>query len=125
MCAAAPEIELSEKITDDVVIVAGVQRNLFAPATIDNCANHIDSLVSVEWRDLNGNNILDFGELPPEFVTQNTPSDGWLKVKANHWGDCGNRAGVRYQFCGWTLAHCRQTQQHGIIAQQFRQFGLC
>jgi hypothetical protein len=77
-CAPAAEIEFSQQITENIVIIAGVKSDIVTPSTLDYGANHIESLIAVKRRDFDGDNISNFGELSPELIRQYTPANSWL-----------------------------------------------
>ena len=70
-----------EKVEDDVVVVAGIERD-FAAGFGDG-ADDIESLVAIEGSDFDGDDIFDFGELSPEFVRENAATDGGLQIEAD------------------------------------------
>src|SRR5258706_6115489 len=61
------EAKWSNEISDDVVIIAGVERDVVA-RRFGNGAHDIERLISVERGDLDGDDILDFAEFSPERV---------------------------------------------------------
>ena len=75
-----------------MVIVSCVQGNLASPARIGNGPHDFDGLVAIERRYLDGDDILDFGELPPELVIQRPSSDCRLQVEADDGKDRGDGA---------------------------------
>src|ERR1039458_4297194 len=59
---AAPDPERSEEVHDNAVVVPRVQRDLRGASGIRHRANHIERLVSVERRDLDGDHVLHLRE---------------------------------------------------------------
>jgi hypothetical protein len=53
------------KSSHDAVVVAGVERDVIASG-LDHRADDIERLVAVERRDLDGDDVVDFGEAAPE-----------------------------------------------------------
>ena len=59
------EAEWCDQVHDDVVVIAGVEGDIVA-ARFGDGAHHIQSLVSVEGSDLDGDDIVNFRKSPPE-----------------------------------------------------------
>src|SRR5690242_4101700 len=79
----ATQIKFGEEIDEDVVVIACIECDLLCATGLHNRTNHIKCLVSVERRDLDGHNVIDLRELPPEFEGQNTSAYRWLQIKTN------------------------------------------
>ncbi len=56
----------SQQVEHDVVVVAGVERDPIGGAGLDDAAHHVERAVAVERRDLDGDDVLDRREAPPE-----------------------------------------------------------
>src|SRR6202030_1195623 len=82
---AAAEIELREQVGNDVVVVAGVERDFRGASGLYHCAHDIQRLIAVERRDFNSDDILDFRELAPKRVRQRPPAHAGLEVEADDW----------------------------------------
>ena len=63
--ALALESKRRDQVHDDVVVIAGVERDVLAGG-IDNSSDHIKRLVAIEWGNLYGDHIFDFSEAPPK-----------------------------------------------------------
>src|SRR5258708_7737459 len=74
------EPEWREQVQDDVVIVAGIEGDIFSTC-LDQCPDDIQRLIAVERRDLNRNDILDFSEASPKSIGQQSSAGGGLKIK--------------------------------------------
>src|SRR5260370_17995938 len=85
----------SEKIHGDIVIIAGVECDV--SAGFGDGADDIQGLVTVEWRNLDGDNIFNLGELAPEFVGKYAAAHGRLQVKTNERYDLRHFSGVSYE----------------------------
>ncbi len=75
----------SEEVHNDVVVVAGVER--YVAAGFGYGADNVERLVTIEGGDLDGDDVFDFGEFFPEFVTENAAADGWLQVETDDGDD--------------------------------------
>src|ERR1700687_3099946 len=67
-----------EKIHRDIVIIPGVERDV--SARFSNSADDIEGLVTVERRNLDGDNLFNFRELAPESVGKYAAPHGGLQV---------------------------------------------
>src|SRR6267154_4114987 len=105
----------SEKIHGDIVIIAGVERDV-SPGFGDG-ADDIQRLVTVEWRNLDGDNIFNLGELAPEFVGKYAAAHGRLQVKTNERYDVRHFSAVSYEGCVLRNFHGGQAQQARAVAQ--------
>src|SRR5579862_546847 len=59
------EIKCRKQVSQNVVVISGVQGNLLGTPRMGQCAYHIDGLVAIEWCNLNGNHVLDLKETTP------------------------------------------------------------
>ncbi|VBB38926.1 hypothetical protein TRIP_E160150 [uncultured Spirochaetota bacterium] len=77
---------LGEQVEDDVVVVAGVESDRIFLARVADGAHNVEGAVAVEGGHFNGQDVVDHGEGPPEFVGQDAPANVRLEVEA-HQGD--------------------------------------
>src|SRR6267154_650283 len=87
----------SEQIHDDVVVVAGVERDV--AAGFGDGADDVKSLVAIEGSDFDGGDVFDFGELAPEFIRENAAADGRLEIDsddANEWSGAAAVGAVHF-----------------------------
>src|SRR5262245_12282035 len=105
-----------EEIKEDVVVVARVERDVIA-ADFRDSADHIERLVAIERRDLDGDDVLDPGKAPPERVRQHASAHRRLKVEAEQREDFGNAATVVKQFVLARVAKRTKTEQTRVEAQ--------
>ena len=71
-----------EQIEDDVVVVAGVERDVVAAGFGDG-ADDIDRLVAVEGRHLDGDDVANFREAAPEREREHASADRGLKIETD------------------------------------------
>ena len=69
------EIETGQEVRQNVVVVSGVESDVPGAAGLNDGPDHIQRLISIKWRDLDGNHIFDLHKTPPELKTQNAPAD--------------------------------------------------
>src|SRR5882724_6277571 len=79
------KIILGEQVEQNVVIVAGIECDLTGASRVGDGSYDVDSLVTIEGCNLDGNNIFNFRELAPKFIRQNAAANGGLQVKAHYW----------------------------------------
>ena len=65
----ALEAERRDEVADDVVVVAGVERDVVA-ARFGDGADHVERLIAIERRDLDRHDPRNLRETPPERVRQ-------------------------------------------------------
>lgn len=112
-----------EEIGHDVVVVAGVERDIITSG-LDHGANDVDGLVAVERRDLDGDDVFDLREATPERVAQHASADAGLKIKAHDRQHLGHGAAVRDHVVLGSIAHRAEAEQTGMITERTQQFGL-
>ena len=74
--------EFRQQVGHDVVVVAGVERNLAAASRFRHAAHDVERLVAIERRDLDGDDVGNPGELCPEGARQHASAHGRLQIKA-------------------------------------------
>src|SRR6266576_2827831 len=84
-----------QKIHGHIVIIAGVERDV--SAGFGDGADDIQRLVTVEWRNLDSDNIFNLGERAPEFVGKHAAAHSLLQVKTNQRYDFRYFSGVNYE----------------------------
>src|SRR5467141_1415927 len=112
-----------EKVDGDIVIIAGVERDV-SPGFGDG-AGDIQGLVTVEWRNLDGDDIFNLGEFAPEFVGEYAAAHGRLQVKTNQRYDFRYFSGVSYERRIIRIFHGGQAQQARAVSQTREQLRFC
>ena len=87
------EAEGREKVSDDGVIVSGVERDVVT-AGLGDRTNDVEGLVAVEGSDLDGDDVFDFNEATPEGIRQRATADAGLQVEADDGEHLGDGAAV-------------------------------
>src|SRR5260221_6243569 len=100
-----------EQVTHDVVVIAGVQRNLLHPIGLAYGPHHVECLVPVESGNLDGSNILVLRKPAPEIKTQNSPTNGRLQIKAKYRNDLVYRVHPLDQFFLRKIGKSAATEQ--------------
>jgi hypothetical protein len=84
----------------------------------------IERLVAVEGRDLDGDDILDFGELLPKRAREHFSAHGGLEVKTDDRDDFGDLAAVSDHFGLGGRFEGSEAEQRGIVTELAKQCGL-
>ena len=72
------DIERQREVEQNVVVIAGVERDAIQGAARRYAAQDVEGAIAVEWCDLNTDNVLDRGETAPEIgAKHNAPTAGW------------------------------------------------
>ena len=64
--AVVAQVERQREIEQDVVVIAGIERDAVECAGGADAAQHVERAIAVERRDLDGDDIVDRGKAPPE-----------------------------------------------------------
>ena len=105
----------SEQVHYDVVVVAGVERNV--AAGFGDGAHDVKSLVTIEGSDFDGGDIFDFGECAPELVRENATADGRLKIEADDGNNLCDGAAMREENGVSCMRKCRKTEEAGVVTK--------
>jgi len=109
--------ERGHQIEHDVVIVSGIKANAILGARRNDATDHIQRAITVERRDLDRYDLLNFSETAPKVCRQRNAAYGGLQIKAEKRNAIGDRATMRDQFAFTGSFHCGQTQEPGMIAE--------
>ncbi len=104
------------QIQNDVVVVPRVEGDVVAPGLRDR-ADHVERLVAIERRDLDGCDVLQLCEPPPERVRQRPAAHRRLKVETDQRYHLSHAPAVRDKPVVIGVFHRRQAEQAGMIAQ--------
>ena len=113
---SAAQSKRREQVHHDVVVIAGVERDVVTPR-VDHGADNIDRLIAIERRDLDRGNIFDLGKLPPERVGQNSPAHRRLKIETDQRNHPRNLAAMIEHLRFACIAHRSETEQAGVISK--------
>src|SRR5437868_15247292 len=89
--AALAQVERQCEVEQDVVVVAGIKRYPIERACGGDAAQHVESAVAIERRDLDGDDIVDQRESPPELSTEDDTADCRLQIKPDQWNFARHR----------------------------------
>src|SRR5215212_9797412 len=79
--ATIAQVERQCQVEQDVVVVTSVERYSIERACGRDAAQHIERAVAMEWRNFDGDDIVDQGKAPPELGTKDDPADRRLQIK--------------------------------------------
>src|SRR6267378_2053657 len=105
----------SEKVHGDIVIIAGVERDV--SLRFSDGADDIQGMVTVEGRNFDGDNIFNLGELAPEAIRKYAATHGRLQVKTNERHDFGHFSAVSYEDRIIRNFHGGQAQEARVVSQ--------
>ena len=71
--AVVAQIERQHQIEQDVIVIAGIERDAVERAGRCDAAQHVEGAIAVERRDLDRDDIVDRGKAPPESGSRITP----------------------------------------------------
>src|SRR4030095_10941377 len=86
--------------------------------------HHVESLVAVKARNLDGHDVFDLREPPPERIRQHLATDGRLKIEADERNDVRDGTAVCDQFVFGSAFHSAEVEQTCVIAVFIGQCGL-
>src|SRR5262245_47858278 len=107
------ETEWREEISNDGVIVAGVECNVVAPG-FSNGADHINRLIAVERRNLDGDDIFDRRQPLPEGMREQTASRCRLQIESEQRQCLSHRCAVGEQVVIAGLRESSERNQAGM-----------
>src|SRR5215210_7226279 len=112
-----------DQVDDDAVVVAGVEGDVGAPGFNDG-ADDVEGLIAVEGGDFDGDDVVDFGEAPPEFIAKHSAADGGLEIEADDRNYLRDFAGVGDELFFGGFFHGAEAEKAGVIAEFFQQAGF-
>src|SRR5262245_47444708 len=86
--------ERRDEIGDDMVVVAGVERDAILRAGGNDTEGDVQRLVAIERGHLDGNHVIDASKARPKPARQGDTADGGLEIKADHGQLARNAAAV-------------------------------
>jgi len=111
-----------EEVEDDVVVIAGIERNI--AAGFGHGADDIQSLITIERSDFDGDDIFDFGEFAPEIVREDATADSRLKIKTDDGKNLCDGAAVGEE-CGFGSVRKRgEAEETGVVAKLGKESGF-
>ncbi len=66
-----------------MVVIAGIERDAVERARGGDPTQHVDGAITVERRDLDGDDIVDFGKPPPEIGAEDDAADRRLQIETD------------------------------------------
>src|ERR1700730_1578853 len=84
----------SKQVEQNIIVIAGIQGDLFGAPRFGKGANYFEGLIAIERRHLDGYYVFDITAFMPESVRKNAPTDAGLEVKSDDGHDRGNGSRV-------------------------------
>src|SRR6185437_1768381 len=116
-CAVAAEIKFREQIDQDVVIVAGIKSDFVFAAGIEHGTDHVNSLIAIERRHFDGDDILDLDKFAPEAIRKDLSAGERLQIKADNRQNGSDSFSAIQMFVLSERLQTAHAEQRGIIAQ--------
>ena len=122
--ALVAQIERQRKVEQDVVVIAGIERDAVERARGGDAAQHVERAVAVERRDLDGDDVVDGGKAPPEIGTEDHAADRRLQIKSDQRYFARHRLAMRDDLVFGSRFHCGETEQSCVITDAARDLGF-
>src|SRR5690606_35153213 len=89
---AAGDVEAvaGEEVSDDIVVISGIEGDFVGPAGCSDGLKDVQRLVAIEGGDLYGMDVGDFDETAPEGLGQRHAADVLLQIEAYEGDDLGD-----------------------------------
>ena len=113
-----------QQIGDDVIVVAGVERDAILGVSLRDADRDVERAIAVERGDLDRHDVVDGGEPRPESARQRNTAHRGLQVEADQRHLVGDSRAVLDQLVLARALQRGERQQHGVIAQRARGPGL-
>ena len=121
--AVAERREGREQVEHDLVVVAGVERDVRA-ARIRDGAQHVERLIAIERRDLDRDHLRNLGEAAPELVAEHAPADRRLQVESEQRKHLADGAAVLEQLPLRCVVERAEAEERGVVAEVVREAGF-
>ena len=122
--ALVAQVERQRQIEQDVVVVAGIERDAVERAGSGDAAQHVERAIAVERRDLDGDDIVDRGKAPPEIRAQDHAADRRLQIEADQRNFARDRLAMGDDLVLAGRFHRGEAEQPGMIADAARDLGF-
>ena len=113
-----------EQISDNAVVVAGVERNLVRTTRCRHATDHVQREVAIERRDLDAHDVFNLGEACPEIAGKMPSTDRWLEIESHDGNRVGNRAAVGDKPIIAYIGQRRQRKQADVVTKLVQQVRL-
>ena len=118
------QVERQHQVEQDVVVIAGVERDAVERAGRGYAAQHIQRAVAIERRDLDGDDVVDRREAPPERHRQHQAAHGGLQVEADERYLARDRLRVRDQLVLARALKRGEREEPRVVAEPARDLRL-
>jgi hypothetical protein len=116
--------KLCEKVSDDIVVISGIEGDFRAASAVCNRAEHFHGLIPVERRDLYGNDRLDFDEAFPEVSVERATADGRLQIKAHEGDGLSDGTAVLDERIVGRIRESGEAEQPSVVADSLKDSGF-
>ena len=122
--AAIAEIERQREVEQDMVVIAGIERDAVESACGADAAQDVERAVAIERRDLDGDDIVDRRKTAPEISAEDDAADRRLQIKSDQRDFARHRLAMGDDLVLGRGFHRRETEQPGMIADTARDLGF-
>ena len=120
LAIAGAHHERRHEVGDDVVVVAGVERDALLGVGLGNAEGDVERAIAVERRDLDRDHVVDRREPAPEGARQRNAAHRRLQVEADQRHLVGDRRAVLDQLVLVRALERSERQQDGVVAHRPR-----
>ena len=118
--ALVAQVERQREIEQDVIVIAGIERDAVERAGRRHAAQHVERPVAVERRDLDGDDVVDGSEAAPEIGAEDDAADRRLQVEADQRNFPRHRLAMRDDLVLGCRFHRGKAEQAGVVADATR-----
>src|SRR5712664_2946320 len=122
--ALVAQVERQREVEQDMVVIAGIERDAVERTGGGDTAQHVEGAVTIERRDLDGDDVVDSRETPPEIRAEDDAADGRLQIKANQRNLARHRLAMGDDLVFGYGFHRGETEQARVIADAARDLGF-
>ena len=120
--ALVAQIERQRQVEQDMIVIAGIERDAIERAGGGDAAQHVERAVAVERRDLDGDDVVDHRKAAPEIRAEDDAADRRLQIKADQRNFARHRLAMGDDLVFGRGFHRGKAEQAGVIADAARNF---
>ena len=118
--ALVAQVERQHQVEQDVIVIAGIERDAVERAGRRHAAQHVERPVAVERRDLDGDDVVDRSEAAPEIGAEDDAADRRLQIEADQRDLARHRLAMRDDLVLGRRFHRGEAEQAGVVADAAR-----
>src|SRR5687767_7660125 len=106
-----------EQVEQDIVVVAGIERDLPGAPGIRHRPHHVQGLIPIERGNLDRDDARQLDETPPEPIGEDSAAHRRLEIKAHQRDDLAHRAGVSNQPRVARIGQGAESEQSQVVPE--------